>query len=179
MAITCPPACHPGNFLMQTMNPTNSDLTIVHFLHPVVDVSAQSCTVTPQNPTTLTAAGGALPNGTMNVMIQCNCTNDYGTVVGVVRWYDPDGTRLVADTNYQFDANTPHFTRVDGSNTHVILVIPTFTDYYDGTYKCGNRQGESDGLPGSPNVDVILTIEGVSNPYSIYCISMVANYIIT
>ena len=127
----------------------------------MVDVSAQgSCTVTPLNPTTLTATGGALPNGTMNVMIQCNCTNDDGTVVRTVRWYDPAGTRLISEDNNEFDANVPHFTRVDGSDTHVILVIPTFNDSYDGTYTCGNRKGESDGLPGSPNVDVTLIVKG-------------------
>ena len=113
----------------------------MHFLHPVVDVSAQgSCTITPLNPTTLTATGGALPNGTMNVMIQCNCTNDDGTVVSLVRWYDPDGTRLFSKESNRFDASAPHFTRVnDGSDTHVILVIPTFNDSYDGTYTCGKK----------------------------------------
>ena len=45
----------------------------IHFLHPVVDVSTQNCTVTPLNPTTLTATGGALVSGTMNVRIQCVC----------------------------------------------------------------------------------------------------------
>ena len=108
----------------------------------------------------MTATGGALPNGTMNVMIQCNCTNDDGTVVDLVKWYDPDGIRLVADRNARFDASVPHITRVNDSDTHVILVIPTVTDSYDGTYTCGNRVGESDGGPGLPNVAVTLTIEG-------------------
>ena len=132
------------------------------FFHPVVNVSAEgSCTVTPLNPTTLTATGGALPNGTMNVMIQCNCTYDNGTVVGKVRWYNIKGKRLFADTNTnKVDLTAPHFTRVYGSDTHVTLVIPTFNDSYDGTYKCGNRDGESGDGPGSPNVNVILTIEG-------------------
>ena len=136
-----------------------STLSVFCF-HPVVDVSAQSCTVTPLNPITLTATVVALPNGTMNVMIQCNCTNDDGTVVRTVRWYDPAGTRLISEDNNEFDANVPHFTRVDGSDTHVILVIPTFNDSYDGTYTCGNRDGESNGGPGSPNVAVTLTTGG-------------------
>ena len=127
----------------------------------MVDVSAQgSCTITPLNPTILTATGGALPNGTMNVMIQCNCTTDDGTVVHHVRWYDPDGTRLVTPGHGRFDASAPHFTKVDDSDTHVILVIPTLTDSYNGTYTCGNRDSEKDGLPGSPNVDVTLNIKG-------------------
>ena len=96
----------------------------------------------------------------MNVMIQCNCTNDDGTIVETVKWYDPNGIRLVAEGNDQFDASVPHITRVDSDGTHVILVIPTFTDSYDGTYICGNRVGESDDGPGSPNVAVTLTIEG-------------------
>ena len=134
--------------------------------HPVVNVSAQgSCTITPLSPTTLTTTGGPLLNGTMNVMIQCNCTNDDGTVVGTVRWYDPAGTRLIAEGNDRFDASAPHFTRVDYSNSNVILVIPAFNDSFNGTYKCGNRKGETQGEsnnngPGSPNADVTLTIEG-------------------
>ena len=66
-----------------------------------------SCTVTPVNPTTLTAAGGVLPNGTMNVMIQCNCTNDDGTVASKVRQYDPDRTRLATKGNNQFGDSVP------------------------------------------------------------------------
>ena len=126
----------------------------------MVDESAQgSCTIFQLNPTTLTATGGALLNGTMNVMIQCNCTNDDGTVVRTVRWYDPDGTRLNF-SDHTHDPSAPHFARLNSSDTHVILVIPTFNDYYDGTYTCGNIEGESDDGPGSPNVDVTLTIEG-------------------
>jgi len=42
----------------------------------VVNVSAQgSCTVTPTNPITLTAAGGVLVDGTQNVMIECRCVD--------------------------------------------------------------------------------------------------------
>ena len=127
----------------------------------MVNVSAQgSCTITPLNPTTLTATGGVLPNGTMNVTIQCNCIKGDGTVVDHVRWYDPAGKRLVADMHDQFDDSVPHITRVNGNNTHVILVIPTFNDSYDGTYKCGNGNGKSNDRPGSPNVDVTLTIKG-------------------
>ena len=126
----------------------------------MVDVSAQGiCTITPLNPSNLSATGGALPNGTMNVMIQCNCTNDDGTVVGKVRWYDPAEIRLVAPGHGRFDANTPHFTRFnDDSDTHVILIIPTFTDSYDGTYTCGKRVNKN--LPPLPNAAVYLTIKG-------------------
>ena len=135
-------------------------MTTVHFHHPVVDVSAQgSCTVTPLNPATLSATGGALPNGTRNVMIQCNCTNDDGTVVDTIGWYDPAGTRLVSSDHIRFDANVPHFTRVDDDYTHAILVIPTLNDFYDGTYTCGKKVKKSL-PPGPPNGTVDLTIEG-------------------
>ena len=142
----------------------------------MVDVSAQgSCTVTPLNPTTLTTTNGALPNGTMNVMIQCSCTNDDGTVVSPVRWYYADGKRVAGDWHYQFDPTVPHFTRGSGNT----LVIPTFNDSYDGTYKCGNRRGQTDDGPGSPNVSVTLTIKGklmiitISNLCSTYHVSKV------
>ena len=66
----------------------------------MVDVSAQGrCTITSINPTTLSAAGGVLASGTEYVVIQCSCSDDNGTVVDCVRWYDPDGTRLLLRTN--------------------------------------------------------------------------------
>ena len=130
----------------------------MHFLHPVVDVSTQgNCTITPLNPTTLTATGGSLPVGTKNVRIQCNCTKDNGTVLDPVKWYDPARNRIVRPENIEFDASAPHFITVDG-NTHLILVIPTFNDSYAGTYTCGRRVKR--GLPGPPNAAVVLNIEG-------------------
>ena len=123
--------------------------------HPVVDVSAQGgCIVTPINPTTLTTAGGTLPTGTENVMMNCNCTNDDGTVVDIVRWYDPSGTRL---TMGGFVPGTPHIVSADElSNINIILAIPTFNDSYNGTYTCGMRA--DDGTLGTPSTTVTLTI---------------------
>ena len=66
-----------------------------------------SCNVTPLNPTTLTATSEALPNGTMNVMIQCKYTDDDGTVASKIRWYDPDRTRLATKENNQFGDSVP------------------------------------------------------------------------
>ena len=125
-------------------------------IHPVVDVSAQGgCTITPINPTTLTAAGGILAIGTVNVIIQCNCIDDYGTVIDSLRWYDPDGTRLLVNTNNIYIAGTPYYRRVP-DDTNILLVIPTFNESYDGTYTCGRRSGS---LPvGAPNFAVELTI---------------------
>ena len=124
----------------------------------MVDVSAQGgCTITPINPTTLTAAGGVLANGTVNVMIQCNCSNDDGTVVNRVRWYNPNGTRLVVITNSDYVAGTPYYSR-EPDDTNIALVIPTFNDTYDGTYHCGGRFAR--GPPEPPNAAVNLTISG-------------------
>ena len=135
-------------------------IKIIHFLHPVVDVSAQgSCTVTPINPTTLTAAGGVLPIGTENVMIWCNCSDDYGTVFTTVRWHDPGG--ILVDRIGPGDdiPSTPYFTRPSdhNNNRNVILVIPTFSDSYDGNYTCGRRRS---GRLVQPIVTVNLTISG-------------------
>ena len=129
---------------------------MLYIFHPVVDVSAQGgCTITSINPTTLTAAGGVLASGTVNVTIQCNCTDDDGMVADSVRWYDPDGTRLLVNTQKYYVAGTPYFRRAP-DDTNIILVIPTFNDSYDGTYTCGRRSGS---LPvGAPNATVELTI---------------------
>ena len=124
----------------------------------MVDVSAQGgCTITTINPTNLTTAGGVLAIGTVNVTIQCNCTDDDDTIVDPVRWYDPDGTRLLVDTNSRYVAGTPYYRRAP-DDTNIILVIPTFNDSYDGIYACGGRV--SRGLPGPPNGAVYLTIGG-------------------
>ena len=125
----------------------------------MVNVSAQSCAITPLSPTTLTATGGAIPIGTMNVRIQCGCTERNGGAVNVVRWYDPAGTRLVSARNtVKFDPNVPHLTRVDVSNDrNIILVIPTFNDSYDGTYTCGREAADRAALT-PPTADVTLTI---------------------
>ena len=132
----------------------------MHFVHAVVDVSAQSqCTITPINPNTLTIAGGVLSSGTVNVMIRCNnCTDGDGTVLSRVRWYDPGGNKLLRPRNNYYVHGTPHFTKVNNTDNDIILVIPTFNDSYDGIYTCGERVTK--GLPGPPNAVVTLTIAG-------------------
>ena len=132
-------------------------LTPIHFVHIVVDVSAQGgCIIIPINPTTLTATGGVLASGTENVVIQCNCTDDNGTV-DRVRWYDPDGTRLLLSYHYNYVPGTPYFRKAP-NNANVALVIPKFNDSYDGTYYCGGRFNK--GPPDPPNAAVNLTIGG-------------------
>ena len=132
-----------------------SVLTTIHFLHPVVDVSAQSCTITPLNPTTLPATGGALVNGTTDVRIQCVCpvTNDDQRV----RWYDSNTNFLNRNTHGSYVPGTPYYTpSTTNPNKDVTLVIPTFTDSYDGTYNCGIRVSDTEFT--SPSAAVTLTI---------------------
>ena len=129
-----------------------SVLTTIHSLHPVVDASAQSCTITPLNPTTLTATGGALVSGTTDVRIQCVCTvtnNDQR-----VRWYDINGNFVSRSASPAYVAGTPYY--ILNTHTNVTLVIPTFTDSYDGTYNCGVRVNHTAFT--SPSAAVTLTI---------------------
>ena len=119
------------------------------------------------NPTTLTTTGGGTPSGTMNVRILCNCTENNGMAVDVVRWYDTAGTRLGSARSHSqfnpFNPNVPYFTRVGGDigenidNTNTILVIPTFNDSYDGTYTCGRNATDRSALT-PPTANVTLTI---------------------
>ena len=119
--------------------------------------------VTPINPTTLTAGGGVLANGTENVTILCNCTAN-GVEVEFVRWYR-DGYQLVTFNNKNYMAGSPYYTRpyphgdIYPDNRYITLVIPIFTDSYDGTYTCGRRL--DDLQLGTPNVSVDLTISEI------------------
>ena len=124
----------------------------IRFLHPVVDVSAQSsCTVTPLNPATLTATGGVLVNGIMDVRIQCVCTV---TIDQRVRWYDPKVTFIVGQRHSHHMAGSPYIIRDNINN--ITLVIPIFNDSYDGTYYCGIRVNDNQFT--SPSAAVTLTI---------------------
>ena len=155
---------------------TSNCKSVTVFSSAVVDVSAQgSCTITPINPTTLTTAGGVLPNGTENVMIQCNCSDNYGDVITSLGWWYPDGLpgRRLAPRADPGDG-TPYYTRPssDGNNKNVTLVIPTFNDSYGGNYTCGRRRS---GSLISPTASVSLTIGGelivyrnIINPVSKY-----------
>ena len=129
-------------------------LCLLHSANNIDDVSVQNgCIVTPINPTTLTAAGGTLAIGTENVMIQCNCTDDDGTVVEPIRWYDPNGTRLLLSEHRKYVPGTPYYRR-ERNNRNSVLVIPMFSDSYDGMYTCGIKNL----LPGVPSAVVDLTI---------------------
>ena len=91
----------------------------------VVDVSAQSCTITPTSPDYLGPTGGVIPDGTPNVMVQCRCSDG-----GQVRWFLPNNTRVLIERNTP--VGDPYFT-----NNPSTLVIPTFSDSTSGIYTCG------------------------------------------
>ena len=126
--------------------------TTIYFLYPVVNVSAQGqCTVTVRNPNSLTTTGGALANGTTNVRYHCSCQRGDGTVLNA-RWYDPNGARL--DPLGISNANVPHFV-LESNNTEAVLVIPTFTGRYAGTYTCARNDPPN---PPPPTATITLTI---------------------
>ena len=143
-------------FIVAQPTVITSVLTTIYFLHPVVDVSAQSCTITPLNPTTLTATGGTVASGTMNVRIQCTCAV---TGTGNLRWYDINANFLVQSTHpTQYVAGSPYFIlgATIGNVQNVTLVIPTFNDSYNGTYNCGIFVSNTEFT--SPSANVTLTI---------------------
>ena len=134
-----------------------------YVFHTVIDVSAQgTCTVTPLNPITLTAAGGVLVDGTENVMIQCNCSDDVGAVLQPIRWFDLKGNIILTTAHRRYVTGTPYFDKRP-DDTNVVLVIPTFNDSYDGTYTCGVG---NDYPPGALNATVNLTIGG---KWTVFC----------
>ena len=131
----------------------------------MVDVSAQSCTITPLNPTTLTATGGALVNGTTDVRIQCVCTGNFN---GNVRWYDINTEFVIQSSHSRYVDSSPYF--VLSTARDVTLVIPTFNDSYDGTYNCGIRVSSTQFT--SPSAAVTLTIGKLMiNTVSYLCVA--------
>ena len=105
------------------------------FPHSVV--AEEECTITPLNSTNLTSTGGTLAFRTENVMIQCNCivNNDSAKI----RWYNPDGIRILCRGRNNSVNGTPYVTTNTKSKTSITLVIPKFNDSYDGTYNCGRK----------------------------------------
>ena len=78
-------------------------------------------------------------------------------IIDVVKWYNPEGTRLLDPTSPRFKSSVPHITTVTKyERSNPILVIPTFTYYYAGIYTCGKRVLQ----PGRPNAIINLTLYG-------------------
>jgi len=109
-------------------------LAFTNRLFPVVvDVSAQiSCTVIPTSPDGLDTTGGIIVDGTANVMIECRCVDENGDPLRRIRWFNPNNIRLLNRPNTP--VGDPYFIPMD---THVILVIPTFSNSTSGVYTCG------------------------------------------
>ena len=99
----------------------------------VVDVSSQSCTITPTSPDGLNPSGGVIVDGTVNVMIECRCVDKNGYVPRRIRWFDPSNERLLPESHVP--DGDPYFIR--NINRHTILVIPTFSYSTSGVYTCG------------------------------------------
>ena len=138
----------------------------------MIDVSAQ-CTITPLYPTTLTATGEVVVNGTTNVMIQCVCpvTGDQ-----TVRWYNTSKDFLTQSNHQRYVAGSPYFIPNNpNGRTNVTLVIPTFNDSYIGTYHCGIFV--NDISFGQPSINITLTIgELIINTINYF---YVCSYIVT
>ena len=132
-------------------------LLSMHFLYPVVDVSAQTtrspdgrggeCTITVlRHTSTLTNAGGTLLSGTTNVRFNCSCDTNDGASRNT-QWYDTDVRRLETSTTN----NVYQITQ----NSDSVLVIQTFTVSNAGTYTCGGNYLDN---PPNPRGSITLTI---------------------
>ena len=99
----------------------------------VVDVSAQSCTITSTSLGDLT--GGVIANGTTNVMIECRCMEENGNPLRA-RWFNPDNVKV--PRQQIVGPNDPYREQSDniGSAT---LFIPIFSDSTSGVYTCGDN----------------------------------------
>jgi len=66
------------------------------------------------------------------VTIECRCVDENGDLPWRTRWFNPNGIRL--RYQYAVPAGDPY---VINMYTHVILVIPTFSNSTSGVYTCG------------------------------------------
>ena len=90
-----------------------------------------NCEIISTSFTTLTADGGALLNGTRNVIIYCLCTRNGVAVGGTsISWF-LDGTRI---RRTQADGTNNPYSR---NTVPTQLVIPSFVSSSAGIYYCG------------------------------------------
>ena len=94
----------------------------------------------------------SLSSGVVNVTIQCNCS-DGGTALQPIRWFNPNGIRLLGTVHRRYVAGTPYFDRRP-DDTNVVLVIPTLNATFAGIYTCGVGNTYP---PGPPNGTITLT----------------------
>jgi len=102
----------------------------------VVDVSAQSCSITSTRPDGLDTPSEVIINGTENVKIGCRCVDENNSPPHRVRWFDPGMNRVVGQGNAgpgnPYCSNNNNLGR---SN----LFIPIFSASTSGVYTCGDN----------------------------------------
>jgi len=101
-----------------------------------VQVKSQSkCTISPKSPSFLTKKGGRLGKNTKNVRIECRCIDADGIAPKDIIWLSPD-KRLIRDKN-RAARGAPYFEMASANGVpFTILVIPNFSDAYNGSYTC-------------------------------------------
>ena len=128
-------------------------MMLFRLLPTVVDVSSQSCTITPTSPDGLDPTGGVIVDGTVNVMIECRCVNNDGSLTIRMRWFNPTNTR-VRGAGGTKDGDPYIIANGYNAGTPTTLVIPTFSYSTSGVYTCGT--GNS--YPPGSMVTINLTI---------------------
>ena len=76
-------------FLMTAIT-LSHELTVIfyYFIFTVGSLTSFNCTIVSTNLATVTATGGAIANGTQNVIIYCLCIrNNIAAVGGAARWF--------------------------------------------------------------------------------------------
>ena len=128
-------SCGPSsNFVDVKTEGDTINLTLLG-INNTVHSPASTCTITPLNPTTLTATGGVLPDGIENVIINCDCVSVDSATINSIRWFNANGSRILIKQNTP--AGAPYFI-VNPLGSITTLVIPIFNESYDGLYTCGD-----------------------------------------
>ena len=127
-------------------------MMLFRLLPTVVDVLSQSCTITPTSPDGLDPTSGAIVDGTVNVIIECRCVNNDGSLPNRIRWFDPSMARLRGAGSPA--PGDPYIIANNNAGTPTTLVIPTFSDSTSGVYTCGTGNN----YPPVARVTISLTI---------------------
>ena len=90
-----------------------------------------NCNIVSTNLRTVTAAGGAIANGTQNVILYCLCMRVNSDVtLGRPKWF-VNGTRIARTEDD--GSGDPYFRDIVTSS----LTIPSFVAPHNGIYSCG------------------------------------------